>query len=60
MSDTAKYRTKEELEEYKKKDPIEQVKYTILKKQYATEDELTEIDKQLKDKVTDNFKILSL
>jgi len=51
MSDPAKYRTKEELEGYKKQDPIEQVKQTILKKKYATEAELKELDQQLKDKV---------
>ncbi len=38
MSDPAKYRTKEEVAEYKKLDPIEQVKDTILKKKYAKED----------------------
>jgi pyruvate dehydrogenase E1 component alpha subunit len=37
MSDPAKYRTKEEVEEYKKKDPLEQVKATILKNKFATE-----------------------
>ncbi|WP_370088492.1 pyruvate dehydrogenase (acetyl-transferring) E1 component subunit alpha [Ekhidna sp.] len=51
MSDPAKYRTKEELEEYKQQDPIEQVKQTILKKKWATEDELKEIDKEIKDQV---------
>ncbi|MEO9482822.1 MAG: pyruvate dehydrogenase (acetyl-transferring) E1 component subunit alpha [Ekhidna sp.] len=51
MSDPAKYRTKEELEEYKLQDPIEQVKQTILKKKWATEDELKEIDKGIKDRV---------
>ncbi|MFZ9755543.1 MAG: pyruvate dehydrogenase (acetyl-transferring) E1 component subunit alpha [Bacteroidia bacterium] len=40
MSDPAKYRTKEELEAYKEKDPIETTKATILKKKYATEAEL--------------------
>ncbi|GAA5033564.1 pyruvate dehydrogenase E1 component subunit alpha [Marivirga lumbricoides] len=49
MSDPAKYRTKEELEEYKAKDPIEQVRATILEKKYATEKELDEIDKKVKD-----------
>jgi len=48
MSDPAKYRTKEEVEEYKGRDPIEQVKEVILDKKYATEEELKEIDKQLK------------
>lgn len=51
MSDPAKYRTKEELEEYKQKDPIEQVKAVILKKKWATEEELKELDKKLKDQV---------
>jgi len=48
MSDPAKYRTKEELEEYKGRDPIEQVKAVILSKEYATEEELKELDKKLK------------
>lgn len=51
MSDPAKYRTKEELEEYKQQDPIEQVKQTIIKKKWATEDELKEIDKEIKEQV---------
>ena len=51
MSDPAKYRTKEELEEYKKQDPIEQVKHVILKKKYATEEQLKVIDKKLKEQV---------
>lgn len=51
MSDPAKYRTKEELEEYKNQDPIEQVKQTIIKNKWATEDELKEIDKEIKDQV---------
>lgn len=51
MSDPAKYRTKEELEEYKKQDPIEQVKSTIIKKKYATEAQLKALDKKLKDQV---------
>lgn len=49
MSDPAKYRTKEELEEYKAKDPIEMVRATILEKKYATEKELEEIDNKVKD-----------
>jgi pyruvate dehydrogenase E1 component alpha subunit len=35
MSDPATYRTKEELADYKEKDPIETTKATILKKKYA-------------------------
>lgn len=37
MSDPAKYRTKEEVETYKAKDPIEQVLNTIKKEKYADE-----------------------
>lgn len=51
MSDPAKYRTKEELEEYKKKDPIEQVRDVILKRKYATESDLKEIDNNIKERV---------
>ena len=56
MSDPAKYRTKEEVEDYKSQDPIEQVKQTILKNKYATEDELKEIDKKQKDIVAQSVK----
>lgn len=56
MSDPAKYRTKEELEEYKNQDPIEQVKATILKKKFATEEELKVIDKGIKDRVVASVK----
>ncbi len=56
MSDPASYRTKEELAEYKEKDPIETTKATILKLKYATEAELDameeEIIKQVEESVT--------
>lgn len=51
MSDPAKYRTKEELEEYKGQDPIEQVKQTILKNKWAKEEDLKQIDTDIKAKV---------
>ncbi len=51
MSDAQHYRTKEEVEEYKRIDPITQVKDVILDKKYATEEELKEIDNQVKEKV---------
>jgi pyruvate dehydrogenase E1 component alpha subunit len=51
MSDPAKYRTKEEVEEYKKLDPIEQVKSTIIKNKWKSEEELDEIDKNIKERV---------
>jgi pyruvate dehydrogenase E1 component alpha subunit len=48
MSDAQHYRTKDEVEEYKKIDPITQVKDIILEKKYATETELKVIDKRVK------------
>ena len=45
MSDPAKYRTKEELENYKDTDPIEIVKIEILKKNFASEKEIEKINK---------------
>lgn len=53
MSDPAKYRTKEELEDYKSKDPVEQVRTSVLNYNFATEEELQEIDNRIKDKVND-------
>ncbi len=47
MSDPAKYRTKEEVEEYKSQDPIEQVKAVLLKKKYATEADLEAIEEKI-------------
>jgi pyruvate dehydrogenase E1 component alpha subunit len=48
MSDPAKYRSKEELESYKKQDPIEQVRDILLEKSYATEAEIEAIDDKIK------------
>lgn len=56
MSDPAKYRTKEELEEYKAKDPIELVRATILANKFATEAELETIDKKIKEEVEASVK----
>jgi pyruvate dehydrogenase E1 component alpha subunit len=56
MSDPAKYRTKEELEEYRAKDPIESVRYSILTKKFATEAELEAIDNKVKEQVTEAVK----
>lgn len=51
MSDPAKYRTKEELEEYKAKDPIERVRDTIIKKKFATLKEIEAIEEKVKSQV---------
>lgn len=47
MSDPAKYRTKDEVEEYKQRDPVEVVKRTILAKKFATEQEIEAIDQKI-------------
>jgi pyruvate dehydrogenase E1 component alpha subunit len=44
MSDPASYRSKEEVANYKEKDPIETTKATILKKKFATESELESME----------------
>lgn len=54
MSDPAKYRTKEEVEEYKQKDPIQQVKATILDQKLASEEDLAKIDDKIKVIVTES------
>ena len=56
MSDPAKYRTKEELEEYKAQDPIEQVRLAIFENKYATEADLEKIDKGIKEIVEASVK----
>jgi len=53
MSDAQHYRTKEEVEEYKKIDPITQVKDIILEKKYATQSQLDAIDKGVKERVAE-------
>ncbi len=55
MSDPAKYRTKEELEEYKTLDPIENALQVIQKKKYATEAELKEIQDRVKAQVQESI-----
>lgn len=56
MSDPSKYRTKEELENYKGQDPIEKVRATILKEKFATQEELEEIEDKIKEKVLEAVK----
>lgn len=51
MSDPAKYRTKEELEEYRSKDPITQVLHVIMERNYATEAEIEQINEKVKNQV---------
>lgn len=56
MSDPQKYRTKEEVEEYKNQDPLEKVLATIKSKKYATEAELEAIEQRVKDQVEESVK----
>lgn len=51
MSDPAKYRTKEEVETYKQKDPIEMVRKDILEGKLYSEQDLANIDQKVKEKV---------
>src|SRR4026207_620644 len=52
ISDPQKYRTKEEVDEYKGKDPLQQVLKTILDSKYATQEEISAIDKRVEGIVT--------
>ncbi|OYR32105.1 pyruvate dehydrogenase (acetyl-transferring) E1 component, alpha subunit [Brucella lupini] len=55
MSDPAKYRSKEEVQKMRSEhDPIEQVKQRLIDKGWATEEELKEIDKDVRDIVADS------
>src|SRR5947199_9737355 len=51
MSDPAKYRTKEELEEYREKDPINQVFKTITENKWATEEQIEQLNDKVKQEV---------
>lgn len=52
MSDPAKYRSKEEVQEYKdKKDPITRFKDMLLKKKYFTEEEIKKIETSMREEV---------
>ncbi|RTQ48398.1 pyruvate dehydrogenase (acetyl-transferring) E1 component subunit alpha [Hymenobacter gummosus] len=54
MSDPAKYRTKEEVEGYRQRDTIENVRAVILEHQFATEEELQAIDDRIKEVVAES------
>jgi pyruvate dehydrogenase E1 component alpha subunit len=56
ISDPQKYRTKEEVEEYKQRDPIQQVQDTILKNKMATQADLDAIKKRVEEVVTASVK----
>jgi pyruvate dehydrogenase E1 component alpha subunit len=56
MSDPAKYRTKEEVEEYKERDPLEQVRRIILDNKIAKESEIEAIQMKVKEQVDEAVK----
>lgn len=56
MSDPQKYRSKEEVEEYKQRDPIEQVRKAILDKKIASEKELEAIETKVNAQVEESVK----
>jgi pyruvate dehydrogenase E1 component alpha subunit len=54
MSDPAKYRTREEVEKVRSEhDPIEQVRLRLIKKKWASEDELKKIDAKVRETVNE-------
>jgi len=56
MSDPMKYRTREEVEEYKMRDPIEQVRKSILENNLATETDLEAIDEKVVGQVAESVR----
>jgi pyruvate dehydrogenase E1 component alpha subunit len=55
MSDPAKYRTKEEVDEFKaKRDPIEHVKKLLIDAGHASDDDLKAIDREIRAVVTES------
>lgn len=53
MSDPANYRSKDEVEEYKQRDPVLIIKDLILTNNYASEDQVKEIEKKVKVKIAE-------
>lgn len=56
MSDPQKYRSKDEVEQYKQIDPVTTVSEHILKNKYATEKELKAIDDKIKKQIEASVK----
>lgn len=56
MSDPQKYRSKEEVEEYKEKDPIEVVKAKLLNEHKVSEDQVQEINDRIRDIVEESVR----
>ncbi|MEJ7647220.1 MAG: pyruvate dehydrogenase (acetyl-transferring) E1 component subunit alpha [Chryseolinea sp.] len=56
MSDPQKYRSKDEVEQYKQRDPIEVVRKSILEKKFASEQDLSAIDEKIVQQVEESVK----
>jgi pyruvate dehydrogenase E1 component alpha subunit len=56
ISDPGKYRSKEELEEYREKDPIRQLKKKILENNIVTETDINTIDERVNGVVAESVK----
>lgn len=56
ISDPQKYRTKEEVEEYKQRDPLELVLRTIKERKIATEEQVSAINKEINDIVAESVR----
>jgi len=56
MSDPAKYRTKEEVEEYKQQDPLETTLALILEKKYATQEEIDTLAEKIQKEIDNSVK----
>lgn len=56
MSDPQKYRTKEEVKEYKSIDPVKDVKRIILEQNWMSEQEVKDLEGKIKKEVEDSIK----
>jgi pyruvate dehydrogenase E1 component alpha subunit len=54
MSDPAKYRTKEEVEEYKMRDPLERVRKTIMDNNWASQADLDGIEEKIMETILES------
>lgn len=56
MSDPQKYRTKDEVEGYKQRDPVEVVRKVLLDKKFATEKDIEAIEQKVALQVEESVK----
>ncbi len=54
MSDPAKYRTKEEVEEYKSQDPLEKVRNFLISKKYLSEKDIEDIETRIENEINES------